>query len=76
MVADDIVDDARRSDLVSQSYTKPSASSVSTVSPGAGNSRRGTPSYAQQAAAVNKKAKSMGVASPIRRSGNKYGFGL
>jgi hypothetical protein len=74
--ADDIVDDARRSDLVSQSYTKPSASSVSTVSPGAGNSRRGTPSYAQQAAAVNKKAKSMGVASPIRRSGNKYGFGL
>ena len=37
---------------------------------------RPTRSYAQQAAAVNKKAKSMGVASPIRRSGNKYGFGL
>ena len=37
---------------------------------------RPTRSYAQQAATVNKKAKSMGVASPIRRSGNKYGFGL
>lgn len=33
-------------------------------------------SYAQQASAVNRKAKSMGVKSPIRRSGNKYGFGL
>jgi hypothetical protein len=48
---------------------------VNNVSPGGGNSRRG-PSYAQQAATVNRKAKSMGVASPIRRSGNKYGFGL
>ena len=33
-------------------------------------------SYAEQAKAVNTKAKSMGVKSPIRRSGNKYGFGL
>jgi hypothetical protein len=48
---------------------------VNNVSPGVGNSRRG-PSYAQQARTVNRKAKSMGVASPIRRSGNKYGFGL
>ena len=38
---------------------------------------RPTRSYAQQAAAVNRKAKSMGVASPIRRTpGTKYGFGL
>ena len=49
---------------------------VNNVSPGGGNSRRG-PSYAQQAATVNRKAKSMGVASPIRRTpGTKYGFGL
>ena len=75
--ADNVYDDARRSDLVSESYTKPAASSVSTVSPGFGNSRRGTPSYAQQAAAVNTKAKKMGVKSPIRRApGTKYGFGL
>jgi hypothetical protein len=33
-------------------------------------------SYAEQAKAVNTKAKSMGVKSPIRRSGNRYGFGL
>jgi len=38
---------------------------------------RPTRSYAQQAAAVNRKAKSMGVKSPIRRApGTKYGFGL
>ena len=55
----------------------PTQRNVSTVSPGAGNSRRGTPSYAQQAAAVNRKAKSMGVKSPIRKApGTKYGFGL
>jgi hypothetical protein len=38
---------------------------------------RPTRSPAQQAAAVDRKAKSMGVASPIRRTpGTKYGFGL
>jgi len=38
---------------------------------------RPTRSPAQQAAQVNRKAKSMGVASPIRRTpGTKYGFGL
>ena len=38
---------------------------------------RPTRSPAQQAAAVNRKAKSMGVKSPIRRApGTKYGFGL
>jgi len=38
---------------------------------------RPTRSPAQQAAKVDRKAKSMGVASPIRRTpGTKYGFGL
>ena len=38
---------------------------------------RPTRSPAQQAAQVDRKAKSMGVASPIRRTpGTKYGFGL
>jgi hypothetical protein len=57
-------------------YQPPVQPRVNNVSPGRGNSRRG-PSYAQQAATVNRKAKSMGVASPIRRTpGTKYGFGL
>ena len=37
---------------------------------------RPTRSYAQQAAAVNRKSADMGVKSPIRKSGNRYGFGL
>ena len=38
---------------------------------------RPTRSYAQQAATVSRKAKSMGVANPIKyNSGTKYGFGL
>jgi hypothetical protein len=57
-------------------YQPPVQPRVNNVSPGGGNSRRG-PSYAQQAATVNRKAKSMGVKSPIRRTpGTKYGFGL
>jgi hypothetical protein len=57
-------------------YQPPVQPRVNNVSPGGGNSRRG-PSYAQQAATVNRKAKSMGVKSPIRRApGTKYGFGL
>ena len=57
-------------------YQPPVQPRVNNVSPGGGNSRRG-PSYAQQAATVNRKAKSMGVTSPIRRTpGTKYGFGL
>ena len=57
-------------------YQPPVQPRVNNVSPGGGNSRRG-PSYAQQAATVNRKAKSMGVASPIKRTpGTKYGFGL
>ena len=43
----------------------------------AGYTQPPPPSYAQQAATVDSKAKSMGVASPIKyNSGTKYGFGL
>ena len=62
---------------ITQPITQPTVQPrVNNVSPGGGNSRRGTPSYAQQAAAVNRKSASMGVKSPIRKSGNRYGFGL
>jgi hypothetical protein len=60
---------------ITPAYQPPVQPRVNNVSPGGGNSRRG-PSYAQQAAAVNRKSASMGAKSPIRRSGNKYGFGL
>jgi hypothetical protein len=57
----------------------PAAPVVPTYNPpqGPAGYTRPTRSPAQQAAQVNRKAKSMGVASPIRRTpGTKYGFGL
>jgi hypothetical protein len=57
----------------------PAAPVVPTYNPpqGPAGFTRPTRSPAQQAAAVNRKAKSMGVKSPIRRApGTKYGFGL
>ena len=57
----------------------PAAPVVPTYNPpqGPAGFTRPTRSPAQQAAAVDRKSKSMGVKSPIRRTpGTKYGFGL
>jgi hypothetical protein len=64
---------------VTQPTAAPAAPVIPTYNPpqGPAGFTRPTRSPAQQAAVVDRKSKSMGVKSPIRRApGTKYGFGL